>query len=238
VFFLDRAGKPHMIRAGGEAVPIWQDFREQIRTTILPGNLLNAVTVDYAPANLLLFGYTTTGDTYPDTYMVYSFDGDSPVAAAIWNGYPFEYAAMVYASNLSVPRLFHVDPTNGHVYIHGATSTQTWDDYKPSSVAIQHIVETMALGGDISGELYFDRVDWALRADATAMTNVYSYTTNRGASSTQSPGIASVAHKALGINAHGRWIRLRVTHEVEGQEFGVERVRVRGVVTTDSPSNV
>lgn len=238
VFFLDRAGKPHMIRAGGEAIPIWQNFRETIRTTVLPSNLGNAVTVDFQPANLVLFGYTNSGDTYPNRILVYNFDGEKPVAAAVWKGFDFIDLQLVYASQLSVPRLFHVNPTTGSVYVHGHTNTQTWDDFNPSSVAIQHVVETMALGGQISGEAYFDRVDWGLRNDATTMTNVYSYTTNRGASSTQSPGLAAVAHKALGINAHGRWIRLKVTHEVIGEQFGVERVTVRGVPTTDSPSNV
>ena len=238
VFFLDRAGKPHMIRAGGEALPIWQDFRETIKTTVLPSNLINAVTVDYAPANLLLFGYTVSGDTYPSQFLVFNYDGPDPIAAAIWKGYTFEFVSMAYASQLGVPRLFHIHPTSGAVYIHGHTNTATWDDFKPSSVAIQHIVETMALGGDIAGELYFDRVDWGLRSDATTMTNVYSYTTNRGASSNQSPGAAAVAHKALGINAHGRWIRVKVVHETVGEEFGVERVMVNAVPTTLSPTNV
>lgn len=238
VFFLDRAGKPHMIRAGGEAIPIWQDFRETIRTTVLPSNLpLTATTVDYAPANLVLFGYTVSGDTYPSRWLVYNFDGPDPMAAAIWKGYTFLDACMVYASTLSVPRLFHIHPTSGSVYVHGHTNTATWDDFAPSNTAIQHVVETMALGGMVSGELFFDRVDWALRADATTMTNVYSYTTNRGASSNQSPGLSAVAHKALGINAHGRWIRVKVTHEVVGEQFGLERVKVRGIPTTDSPSN-
>jgi hypothetical protein len=238
VFFMDRAGKPHMIRAGGEAVPIWQDFRETIKTTILPSDLAKAVAVDFAPANLILFGYVVSGDTYPSRFLVYNFDGPDPIAAAIWKGYEFEFVSMAYATQLSVPRLFHIHPTSGFVYIHGHTNTQTWDDFKPSSVAIQHVVETMAMGGDIAGELYFDRVDWGLRADATAMTNVYSYTTNRGASSSQSPGSGAVAHKALGINAHARWIRVKVTHETIGEEFGLERVRVRGVVTTDSPGTI
>lgn len=238
VFFLDRAGKPYMIRAGGEAQPIWQDFKETLRTTVLPSNLINAVTVDYEPANLVLFGYTVSGDTYPSRFLVYNFDGPNPTAAAIWKGFTFVDIALVYATQLSVPRLLHVEPTTGSVYLHGATSTETWDDFKPSSVAIEHVVETMALGASVSAEMYVDRVDWALRADATTMTNVYSYTTNRGASSSQSPGVGSVAHKALGVNAHGRWIRPKVVHATVGEQFGVEQVVVRAVVTTNSPTNV
>lgn len=238
VFFLDQQGRPFMIRAGGEAQPIWQDFRETIRTTVLPSTLASAVTIDFAPANLVLFGYVVSGDTYPAQFMVYNYDSQEPVAAALWNGFSFGFACMVYASQLSVARLFHVGATDGSVYLHGHTNTTTWDDFMPSSVAITHIVEAQPLGGDIAGELFFDRVDWALRADAVAMTNTYAYTTNRVTSSNQTPGIASVAHQALGINAHARWIRPKVTHATIGEQFGVERVRVRGIVTTDAPENL
>ncbi len=235
VFWLDRDGKPHMVRAGGEAIPIWEDFRETIRTTVLPSNLENAITVDYAPAHLILFGYTTNTSTYPDRMMVYDFNNDSPVAAAIWTGFSFGAMGMVYATAITVARIFHMHPTDGTVYYHGHTNTATWND---NGTAITHVVKCPPLGGDISAEFYFDRIDWGLRTDATAMTNSYDYVTNRGTSTAQTPGLRSSAHQALGINAHARWICPRVTHQTAGEQFGLEKVRVHGVQTTNSPGNI
>ena len=108
------------------------------------------------------------------------------------------------------------------------------------SVAIEHIVEGTSLGYDTRVDKIFDRMDVSFRTQNVLTDLVFSYTTPGGTSTYSALTISGdfavygtavfgtatfatlglEAHKTLGLNGYGRWIRPKVVHEKVGEQFG------------------
>lgn len=252
LFFLDELGRPHYFRISGEVIPIWQDFRETIKDNPLD-KLIDAITVDDTDTDLIHFGVTVSGGTYPSRWLNYSISpSGNPVAAGYWDGYTFTAAAMFYGqpygqSSRPFNRLVHLGPTDGKAYGHFSLmdgSSVLSDNPAGTPTAISCEFQTQSLAGDVAGEFYFDRVDWDFydcdTDQVTTKSPSFYYVTERGTSTPQTPtAMTTPQHRqTVGVNVNARWLRLGVTNATAAQLVGVTRARARGVFVHDSPTNL
>lgn len=247
IYFMDQIGRPHFFRIGGDVTPIWQDYRETL-STLNATALADMITVNDSLNQIVRFGIVTSGNTYPTRWLTYRIVDGSPIASGYWDGLTFIAAAEMVCNPYGLdsgvrPRIVHLHPTNGKAFAwrslsDGASVQNDQDGATTTAIACEF--QAQNLGGDVSGELYWDRIDWELWADnsGNSWTFNYYYVTPRGTSANQAiASPTSTPHQAVGINAHGRWLRPGISASVDAGGFGVTRVRARGVVTTDSPSN-
>lgn len=238
VYFINQHGNPCMVRAGGAVEEIWRDFSETLKLQDRTKNQ-SALCVDYSSLSLIMFGLAEQGQSNPSMWLVYDYSSGTPTAVAVWRGFTCHSMKLMTSNKLvngfeptfGQPHLMHLHPSDGRAYIHALPTEGLWTD---NTAPITHIVKAAPMGDDISGEKFFDRVDWEL-PPSTTMTNSYDYVTPRGTSTAQNLSSSTALHQALGINTHGRYIQPRVTHSTSGEKFGVLRVKVRGIVTTESP---
>jgi hypothetical protein len=96
IYFLDEMGRPHFFRISGEVIPLWHDLRETIKDHPTD-KLIDAITLDDTAHDLVRFGVTVSGGTYPSRWLCYSIDASgNPVAAGYWDGHTFTAACMMY----------------------------------------------------------------------------------------------------------------------------------------------
>ena len=252
IVFIDSDLHPQMTRSGGNLIALWEDLYETIRQ--LPkASAVNAIAVNFTPAQLFLFAVCDLGSTDPNLILVFNGAPDIPVPVAVWRGFSMTAFAMVEnASN--APRLLH--GFNGYIYEHANPEDSLWNDEDATgTVAIEHIVESQPLGFDLKREQFFDRLDVSLYT-ASAMTVDCYYETPRGRSINQTVTVtgggavfdsglwdgvsfatsSQEEHESLGLNGEGRWIKAGFHHKVLGEQFGLNSFAITAYAANTDPA--
>ncbi len=240
IYFLDAEGRPHVIRPGLGVTPLWRAARETI-AEIPQAQLSKATAIDDTSTNHILFGMAEILQTNPTIQLAYRYndEGGLAVFSGAWEGFTFQSIDVVKDGGLA-PTTIH-GSTDGYFYEHGQPNGALRDDaLKSGTVAIEHIVEGTSLGYDTREDKIFDRMDVSFRTQNSLTDLVFSYTTPAGTSTFSASTIAGdfavygtavfgtdtfgalgvEAHKTLGLNGYGRWIRPKVVHEKTGEQFG------------------
>lgn len=242
VAFVDADGHPHLI-AGTELVPLWVDAKETLAT--IPRITLSlANLVEYTPADLLIVELAETGYDAPNLRLVYRLSAPVLDLCGLWRGWTSDVSGMV-ADTSNVPRWMHLGENTGYAVLHGNPTDGVWNDVVEgagTTTAIEHRVETHALGADLQVEKRFERADFVL-APPTDMTLSVSLTTPRGTDGPHTMTVeasggfvldvaqldidslsaqAAEVHAALGVGRSppGRWASLTVAHAVSSERFG------------------
>lgn len=241
IFFIDADARPHVLE-GGRVRPLFDDIRETIRG-LDRAQLATAVTRYDPTTGLVMFGVAEVGQSNPSVLLTYN--PVLNVCASIWRGYTFQALGMVKNAT-AIPVLMHL-ASDGYAYDHGSTSGTLWDDELNSgTLAIAHALETCHLAVDARYEKHFQRADILFRAEEDATAINVKHFTPYGASTAVSGSVSSNEPRydvatslydvsvygtgvterklAVGMRAIGRWVRLRIDHQVAGEEFGVEQV--------------
>lgn len=237
IYFLDQFRRPQMIRSGVKGtIPIWDDARVKATSDVNPVILDRCQAVAHPEDDLILFGVGNSGALDPNQLLVYrDFEDQPPQYVGVWNGFPFQTLDVVkgFHSQLDPYRpatIMHTGAGDGRVYFHGLINlgTQTWkDELQAGDAAITHIVEGGPLGWDTRWDKYFDLVDISFHAVQNMTGMTLSYRTPEGVSANISlPTVTAVAgdrerHVQLGLGAHGRWCRLKLTHNTLNERFGL-----------------
>lgn len=250
--FPDADGKPHRLVPGGGIVPVWQPFRETLKS-VPRASLIDALAVNIEASRLMLIGYTEGLQTAPGTWLAYRDTPDGFKAAGIFRGFTATASAMMKDENTGVPVWVH-GSSDGYTYKHGTPDGAIWDDaFVSGTVPITHIVQATPMAGDPPRDAQFQRLDLFTRAESTLTLSV-DYATPRGTSTalglTVSPpaGLSlslyddvatydsSAQYAAGGVEIRstvgwsgvGRWIAPRITHGTLGEQFGFIKWRVTG----------
>jgi len=251
LFFIDADAQPHYVY--GRVHEAYNDIREVIRG--LDRSKLSSAITRYDPrTGLVLFGVVETGQTHPSALIAFNPILNVPVA--VWRGFTFT-ALGVVKNGTGAPTLMHLS-SDGYAYDHGTITGDLWDDeLNAGTTAIAHVVETCHLGTDLRYEKRFLRADVLLRAEEDTTSINVRTATPYGAGSAVSASVESSESRwdefdwdeapwasgilqrkvAIGLNAIGRWLRLQVSHQVTGEEFGFEAATVSWTPAGDHPSN-
>lgn len=242
VYFLDADLRPHVVQ-GGQAVPLHDDVRETIRG-LDRAKIAQAVTRLDPRTGLVLFGVVETGQSICSALIAFNPGLNVPVA--IWRGFTFS-ALGVVKDEQGAPTLMHIDG-NGYPHDHGQVTGSLWDDeIQTGTTAIAHAVESCHLATDSRDEKRFTRADILLRAEQDTTSISIRHDTPYASSSAvegsvessesrwdefdwdEAPWASGVVerHLPVGINALGRWIRLRVDHQETGERFGFTALSVQ-----------
>lgn len=253
VFFLDAEMRPHMIVPGAPgAIPLWNDAIE----TVAGLDRVYASTAQgvYHPGvKLVLFAVVELSQSIPSMMLAVNPYTSPPSIAGVYaRGFTFQRIGIV--KNVSgEPTLMHLS-SDGYAYDHGLPNGVLWSDaLNAGTQAIRHIVSAPFLGNDTEYDKRWTRCDILFRAPSN-MTNVsVRYLTPRGVSSaviftiTSSFSRYDVAiwdtdlwastsieqHKAVGWNGVGRWIQPTIQHEIAGEQFGLEMLKVTAMGVTN-----
>jgi len=255
VFFLSDRARPYSVVPGQVgATPYWEDIHETLRAIdTTAAQLAEAITVYDPSTQLVLFGVTEVGQSDPSA--VIAFNPVLNIPVSVWRGFTFHQLAVV-KNGSGIPVLMHLS-ADGYAYDHGLPLVGTlWsDELNAGTNPIRHTVETVHLGASSRDEKRFTRADFLLRADGNATSIFVRHETPYGTSSTQSATLSGVGsrydtavydtdlyaydtverHKPFGTNATGRWIRLRLQHEVAGEVFGFVSGSVESLPMGDAP---
>lgn len=241
IFFFDADHRLHSLSiSGGRITPLWEDLRETLSDWD-ETQLGDSRAVHYTPADHVLIGAVQDGSTECDEFVAVNLQTND--ISGLWNGFTCTAAAMVKNAS-GQPVLMH-GSANGYLYDHGLPTGSQWTDALNATdggtTAIEHIVEGATIGHDIYVERKFDRWDVSLWLE-TAATLTMSYTTTRGSPTGQTPSQITASayprehHTSLGIDAAGRWIRPKITHQTGVERFGLERWCVRSALYGDEPT--
>lgn len=254
IFFLDADARPHALQVGGSVAPIWNDFRETIRP--LPAVQSNASAVyDHALKLVRVQMVETAAADEATLTLVFDPTQSPPRAVGVFRGHSATTMGTGWSG--SAPYLLH-GTEDGYIAYHGRTFDELGSDTLRSvSADIAYAVKSPFMAGDVAGDLYFHRIDAALRAGTTMTSVGVDYETPYGASQTQSVTVESSLARyeeatyevdtyasdavdvplRVGINGTGRWIRVRFQHQQMGERFGVSTLRVWGQTRSTSPTN-
>lgn len=244
LFLVDADVKPQLLRPGGAAtVPIWLPFRETLKGLVHTAGT-RCISVYFSPASLILVAVTFVGIATPTFLLVFDAkNGQTPVPVGTWgwNG-AFHVAAMGMvksgaAANLG-DKVLMMGGENGDICIMGSVETGPFDDTYPpvgsGLSAIFHTFESQALGVDTRHEKIFDRIDLSSRC-LTTMTLAVRAETPSGLAPSQTV-VASSGHSAVGIDARGRWAKVRIDHGAVGERFALSALTVQAYVADDDPA--
>lgn len=250
-FFVDAKARPHIIQPGAGLKECWQDIHETLAGIDL-SLLGTAITLYDERTQLILFCLPEVGQSIPSCIIAFNPVLDLPVA--VWRGFTFQDIAVV-KNGSGTPTLMHLS-NDGYAYAHGLPDGSVWSDGLHSgAVAIRHTIDSAHMGTDVVGEKAFMRSDVLIRADANASSISASYETPYGTSVSQMASVSGGSsrwdiavfdtdvfsantverHVPFGLNGTGRWIRLRLTHEVLGEAFGVESMAAFYKPVGDTP---
>ena len=263
ILLLDADMHPQMLRPGAAGfTEIWTALRETVKkSSRTPAILAKCQSLLYTPASLLFFSVPQRGSVEPDMLLVYDVKGTVPVPVAVWTGWDITAMGMIKNPTSGKNYFFH-GGVDGYSYLHGdpEDSAGPWDDELASgTVAVDHILETQALGYQIEQEKIFDRIDVSVRAN-TRMTLEISAETPRGATSgaqiiTVDSGFlgwdlslwddmiwdvdtsigTQESHGDVGTDLQARWIKVKVRHRTAGEQFGLVALSVTAYSTDNDP---
>ena len=249
VFFIDADARPHVID-GGRVRPLFDDIRETIRG--LDRSKLSSAIARYDPTTgLVLFGVVETGQT--DCSAVLAYNPVLNVPAAIWRGFTFTALGIVKNGD-GVPVLMHLS-SDGYAYDHGTIQGTLWDfELNAGTNAIAHAVETCFLATDTRYEKRFPRTDISLRAEEDYTAINVRHFTPYGVSTAVAGSVESSESRwdeflwdvglwasgvierklTVGLSAIGRWMRIRIDHQVAGEKFGFASITAEHVPAGDA----
>ena len=236
IFFADSQGRPHIIKPGSEAIPVWGDFQDTISD--LETTAFDDVEGYRHPnLELAILAYEGEGETDRSRQLCYRSAGLTiPQAAALFDGYSFTRIGVVKNED-GDPVVMH-GSTDGYLYVHGTPDGRIWNDgLNAGDQAIAHEVQTNAVAYSENTEAHYGRADFVVLAREDTTVTLQSET-NQGLSDslavsldgdfaewdsalwdTATWGDVDVQHGAAGLNAFGFYCLLRITHESGSERF-------------------
>lgn len=246
VFFVDADGRPqrYVLNAGIEDEPAIWELAQGALATVNKGALPSIVGRYHPTIDLVLFAVPALGLSDPSFLL--AFDGSSGRYTGTWTGFPVTALGMWTDTGNQV-RMVHGE-IDGRPYVHGVPGGNARDDnFNAGAVPITHFLETGTFGYDVILDKQFDRVDVGVIA-STNITDLRVRLVTPRSMSTEVPmtfsgGVALwddavwdvdvwssqslEQHGAVGADVSGRWARVRMTHRVLGESFGLIRVAVQ-----------
>lgn len=256
VFVVDANAQPWLFRYGQEAVKLWDDCYETVRTT--PRSALGtAQTVIDESTRSVVLGLPEINQSNPSHFLAFSLDDLQFVGIWSWAEDIDRMFSVTDADG--VQRWAHAGSNDGYLYAHGTLDDGPWsDDLASGDVYIPHSVVTAALGYDLDRELMFDQLEAAITGDGLTSLTV-SYETPRGLSTPLVVDVASASDGLtwdvddwneanwatsvvesrfrVGLFSRGRWMRQRLAHGAIDETFGVTLLRVRAFATSGNPKS-
>lgn len=236
VLFADAQGRPHVIRPGTEAIPVWQDFAETIRG--LDSGEFDDIEGYYDPTlELSLLAYQEEGATERSKQLGYRTTGQPlPRAACVFDGYSFTRVGVV-KNAAGEPRVMH-GSTDGYLYVHGTANGSIWNDgFNAGDQPIEHEVRSNYVAYSENTESHYTRADFVIVARSDTSVTARSETnteTSEGLTVTFDGGSAvwdvdlwdtgewageDVQHGAVGLNTFGPYCGLALTHGNGSERF-------------------
>lgn len=236
ILFADSQGRPHFIKPGSEAIPIWQDFDQTIRA--LDTTKFDEIEGYRDPSlELAVLAYEAQGETERSSQLCYRSTGYvTPQACALFDGYTFTRVGVVKNGD-GDPVVMH-GSTDGYLYVHGTPLGNIWEDgFNAGDAAIQHEVRTNVAGYLDDTESHYTRADmvFVVRSDQTITIRSDSNTGSSDpttVSFTSGSGVWGVArwgsstwagtgvqHGAVGLNEFGPYCGLKITHANASERF-------------------
>lgn len=228
-----------LLTGGGYQDPgIWRDAREGIKG-IDRAKINEAEAVWNQDTDLVHFGVVLTGDA--DKEKVFNFQATTGQFVGHYDGFTFDTLDMLKDAT-GKPTMSHGD-ASGYTWQHAHASSQTYDDEDNTGTAasVPHAFESSALLYNIRQAMIFERLDLVFLSEIVSGVNVFTRTSSAGLATTGlvlaelslalwntavwdtdlwSDFNSAEVRESLGIDAYGRWIRIRLTHDVLGQGFG------------------
>lgn len=236
IFFADAQGRPHVIRPGSEAVPIWQDFDQTIRG--LDSTKFDEIEGYRDPTlELAIFAYEAEGQTERSTQLCYRSTGFAlPQAVSVFDGYTFTRVGVVKNGD-GDQRVMH-GSTDGYVYDHDSPRGSVWNDgLNAGDQAITHEVRSNFVAYSENTESHYTRVDLMVVAQSD-LTVAVRAETNQGTSDATSASFEggsaewdvslwdtgtwadeSIRHAAVGLNSFGPYCGITFTHGNGSERF-------------------
>lgn len=245
-FFVTDKARPHVVQ-GDTVVPLWADLQQTLRGIDL-STLSNVIALFEPNTKLVLFGMSELGQTDPSVLIAYNPVLNTPVSVV--RGFTFQAIGIVKDAS-GVQRMMHLD-SDGYAYTHGIPTEAVWDHgLNAGTAAIRHTLETCHLGVDSRDEQRFDDIDVLMRADADASEISIRPETPYGTGASMTGSVEGSGdawddfdwddgdwsadtverRKQFGLlpgEATGRWVRVRVGHEVLTEKFGCESLTAYG----------
>jgi hypothetical protein len=258
VYFVDADFLPFVIVPGAGLTPLWSDVRETV-VGMDRAQVANAVGMYDGSTKMLLLGMVESGQTIPSVQVVIDPGQGAGQVAGIWRGFTFQNMASVKNAT-GHPLLMHLSD-DGYAYTHGLSDGAVWSDaLNAGTLAITHIVEPSAMGGDVEYEMHYDRLDMNLRTQSDVTNLTVNLETSRGLSpatlitagsivgsfsrwdvaiwDTDLWSVASIdQHVAVGLDDLGRWAKPIVTHATVGEQFGLSTLRISAIPSDNDPYN-
>ena len=263
IYFLDRAGRPHVLSVGGGVTPLWQDMAATL-TTVQVSSLTTAIGLDYVPAKLVLFALPETGagTTYPTLVIsvnttTKAFAGTMRFPGTGSDGYMRIIAAAIMKDGNNTNPTWVSINGNGYAYQHGDPQGTIWADAlvaaEGGTTPIRHTVTGPAWGYDSKSPKRFDRMDVALVIPTDLTTVNVGLATPSGSRGLNivslGGGLWDIGlwdvmawapegaeyHFAVGLDEYGRWGRPTITHASGSERLWLTNWSVSGFIEPDEP---
>jgi hypothetical protein len=247
ILMLDALARPQFYQQGAQGfTPVWHDLSAAVALAARNVNFAAALGVAFPPLGMACFLMPGTElSTALDTLWLYDVSGPVPVPVAVWdadsgNGLTCALGTVtLFSASRGYVTTLLIGDTAGHVYaLSDPLAGTVWNDqWATGTVPIAHAIETGELGYATKREKVFDRVDIAGEAP-TAQTLTVAVTTPNGQTADQTATLGLTAldtHADVGIDAYGRWARVRIEHEVLNEQFGLAAVAVTGYGSSADP---
>lgn len=216
----------------------------------------NAQIVADDAAALLWVSLPTTASQNPALHLLFERTGSTPNLVGYVEGFAAQRMG-VWIDDGGVPRLVHAGVDDGYLYVHGTPDGSLWNfGFAAGDQAIQHYLESEALGVDLDAEKHFDEISASFEVGVSRRVTV-GYTTPRGTTTgqqvtvptggyavlgsfilgTDTLGGASVESRArVGTNARGRYARLWISHAENDEPFSVQWMRATAFIDGREPA--
>jgi hypothetical protein len=254
VVFADADGRPHIMPSGLAPVSYWEFFSDTLED--LDPAAVDEIEGFYDPTvELAMIAFQGVGDSGRTKQLAVHGGGtahssDVSYAAGVFDGYAFGRIGVVENSDAE-PRVLHGD-ADGNIYVHGTTVGSTFDD---DGTAIRHEILSGYEAYSEDTEWHFERIDYVVVAETNLTDLGFKTITPYGESAVQEvdevatrslwddalwdvdvwAADTTISHGAVGVNAHGYYCAVHVTHEVVGEQFGFLGMKLRGRVVGSYP---
>lgn len=254
LYFLDADSRPQRVIIGGNVVDnpgIWELCAETLQVNDLLTSALEVSEATYNPLlDIVTFGVRTQEGTALDRLL--NFDPPTGRFVGYFDGFEFQTLGLVRDSVTGATILAHGD-ADGGAYKHGTPSAGPWSDALASGTeAISHVIESATLGYDPTITTLWSRVDVLLRLDASITALTLGLVTPSGDNTTVLSTWTGVSldlwdealwddgewadldtnefKLPIGIAELGRWLRVRLSHAVLGEQFGLIGITATGTI--------
>lgn len=262
IYFFSNDGRVMRVLLGGTATEIAIGAREYMaQQSTSKFSKVDAVIWDAgAYGEYLLWAIASQASTDQDTILV--VNPRSEELAGIWSGFAFQRLGF-WVDSSGDRILVHIGGASatasdeGYAYLHGKIAGSSWSDaFHSGSLPVSKTLQTHAMAWDELTEKYWHTIDLTiLTADTVSGVGVGIQTPNgvqamQGTASISSSGArfdvarfdvdtfaadAPERKLAVGVDTCGRWAMVSINHATAGEQFQLQSVVARTVLSTSAP---